>query len=111
MSIFIGIFIPVKKQHMALGRPVNKDTHYKLIVHTLGKHRYASTKVFTVGKNGKKQYTYKHWGTLEDGNRFHPGSIRRNISRRCRIVLSIQIRFTDSWHQPLQIRSTTVRHS
>ena len=56
MPIFIGIFIPVKKQHMALGRPVNKDTQYKVIVHTLGKHRYASTKVFTVGENGKKQY-------------------------------------------------------
>ena len=54
MSIFIGIFIPVKKQHMALGRPVNKDTQHKVIVHTLGKHRYASTKVFTVGENGKK---------------------------------------------------------
>ena len=74
MSIFIGTFIPVKKQHMALGRPVNKETQYKVIVHTLGKHRYASTKVFTVGENGKKQYTYKHWGTLEDGNRFHPGT-------------------------------------
>ena len=49
MSIFIGIFIHAKKQHMALGRPVNKDTQYKVIVHTLGKHRYASTKVFTVG--------------------------------------------------------------
>ena len=59
---------------MALGRPVNKDTQYKVIVHTLGKHRYASTKVFTVGENGKKQYTYKHWGTLDGGNRFHPGT-------------------------------------
>ena len=59
---------------MALGRPVNKDTQYKVIVHTLGKHRYAATKVFTVGENGKKQYTYKHWGTLDGGNRFHPGT-------------------------------------
>ena len=59
---------------MALGRPVNKDTQYKVIVHTLGTHRYAATKVFTVGENGKKQYTYKHWGTLEDGNCFHPGT-------------------------------------
>ena len=60
---------------MALGRPVNKDTQYKVIINTLGKHRYASTKVFTVGVNGKNQYTYKHWGTLEDDNRFHPGTI------------------------------------
>lgn len=59
---------------MALGRPVNKDTQYKVIVHTLGKHKYASTKVFTIGEDGKKRYTYRHWGTLEDGNRFHPGT-------------------------------------
>ena len=41
MSIFIGISIPAKKQHMALRRPVNKDTQYKVIVHTLGKHRFS----------------------------------------------------------------------
>ena len=38
------------------------------------------------------------------------GSIRRNISRRCRIALSIQLQFKDSWHQPSQIRSTIVRY-
>lgn len=59
---------------MVLGGPVNKDTQYKVIVHTLGKHRYASTKVFTVGEDGKKRYSYKHWGMFEDGNRFHPGT-------------------------------------
>ena len=59
---------------MALGRPVNKDTQNKVIVHTIGRHRYASTKVCTVGADGKKRYTYKHWGTLEDGDRFHPGT-------------------------------------
>ena len=59
---------------MALGRPVNKDTQNKVIVHTIGRHRYASTKVCTMGADGKKRYTYKHWGTLLDGDRFHPGS-------------------------------------
>lgn len=24
--------------------------------------------------DGKKHYAYKHWGTLMDGNRFHPGT-------------------------------------
>ena len=38
------------------------------------------------------------------------GSIRRNIFRRCRIALSIQLQFTDSWHQPSQTRSMIVRH-
>ena len=59
---------------MALGRPVNKDTRNKVIVHTIGDHRYASTKVYTVDADGKKHYAYKHWGTLVDGNRFHPGT-------------------------------------
>ena len=59
---------------MTLGRPVNKDTQNKIIVHTIGDHRYASTKVYTVGADGKKHYSYKHWGTLVDGDRFHPGT-------------------------------------
>lgn len=59
---------------MALGRPVNKDTQNKVIVHTIGNHRYASTKVYTVDADGKKRYAYKHWGTLVDGDRFHPGT-------------------------------------
>ena len=59
---------------MALGRPVNKDTRNKVIVHTIGNHRYASTKVYTVDADGNKHYAYKHWGTLVDGDRFHPGA-------------------------------------
>ena len=59
---------------MALGRPVNKDTQNKVIVHTIGDHRYASTKVYTVDADGKKRYAYKHWGALVGGNRFHPGT-------------------------------------
>ena len=58
---------------MALGRPVNKDTRNEVIVHTIGNHIYASTKVYVVGDDGKKRYAYKHWGTLVDGDRFHPG--------------------------------------
>lgn len=59
---------------MALGRPVNKNARNKVIVHTIGDHRYASTKVYTVDADGKKHYAYKHWGTLVDGNRFYPGT-------------------------------------
>lgn len=42
---------------MALGRPANKDTQNNVVVHTIGRHRYASTKVFTVGEDGMKRYT------------------------------------------------------
>ena len=45
-----------------------------MIVHTSGNHKYASTKIFTIGEDGKKRYSYRHWGALEDGNRFHPGT-------------------------------------
>ena len=73
---------------MALGRPINKDTQNKVIVHTIGRHRYASTKVFTVGVDGKKRYTYKHWGTLKDGDRFHPGTnyFYASVAERERLI-------------------------
>lgn len=76
---------------MALGRPANKDTQNKVIVHTIGRHRYASTKVFTVGEDGKKRYTYKHWGTLEDGDRFHPGTnyFHASVAERDRLIFPV----------------------
>ncbi|MCR5180294.1 MAG: hypothetical protein K6C30_03660, partial [Bacteroidaceae bacterium] len=36
-------------------------------------YRYAATKLFTTDESGKKTYKYKHWGTLDESNRFHPG--------------------------------------
>ena len=58
---------------MAKGRPTNADTAYKIIIHANGKYRYASTKQYTLGEDGKKTYSYKHWGTVDDKNKFHPG--------------------------------------
>ena len=76
---------------MALGRPANKDTQNKVVVHTIGRHRYASTKVFTVGEDGKKRYTSKHWGTLEDGDRFHPGTnyFYASVAERDRLIFPV----------------------
>ena len=58
---------------MAKGRPANADTAYKIIVHANGKYRYAATKQYTLGADGKKTYSYKHWGTVDDKKVFHPG--------------------------------------
>ena len=58
---------------MAKGRPANADTAYKIIVHANGKYRYASTKQYTIGEDGKKIYSYKHWGSVDDQGKFHPG--------------------------------------
>ena len=70
---------------------MNKDTQNKVIVHTVGRHRYASTKVFTVGEDGKKRYTYNHWGTLEDGDRFHPGTnyFYASVAERDRLIFPV----------------------
>lgn len=59
---------------MRTGRPVKSDTIYKMSIHRNGGHLYASTQPFTVGEDGKKRYTHKHWGTLDEDLRFHPGT-------------------------------------
>lgn len=74
MLIFIATFVAININAIRTGRPVCKDTRYKMIVHTNGGHRYASTKVRSVGDDGTVKYAYRHWGTLLDGNRFHPGA-------------------------------------
>jgi transposase len=58
---------------MGKGRPFSASTQFKMIIHKNGNHRYASTKPYTIGEDGIKRYTYKHWGTLDDQNRFIPG--------------------------------------
>ena len=59
---------------MRTGRPVKEDTIYKMSIHNNGTHKYASTQPYTVGEDGKKRYTHKHWGTLDDGLKFHPNT-------------------------------------
>jgi hypothetical protein len=59
---------------MGKGRPASAETAYKIIIHTNGVYRYASTKQFTTDESGKKVYKYKHWGRLDDSNKFHPGT-------------------------------------
>lgn len=47
--------------------------------------------MFTVGEDGKKRYTYKHWGTLEDGDRFHPGTnyFHASVAERDRLIFPV----------------------
>lgn len=78
---------------MKTGRPSKKETPYRIIVHTNGGRRYASTKVAVVGSDGKKQYRHKHWGSLDDENRFHPNTTYFNTSptERARLI------FPEGW--------------
>lgn len=43
-------------------------------IHIIGKHRYASTQPYTIGKDGKKQYCRKHWGSVDEELHFHPNA-------------------------------------
>lgn len=47
--------------------------------------------MFTVGEDWKKRYTYKHWGTLEDGDRFHPGTnyFYASVAERDRLIFPV----------------------
>lgn len=59
---------------MKTGRPAKASTIYKVSIHNNGGRKYASTQPFTVGDDGKKHYTHKHWGIVDDDMRFHPNS-------------------------------------
>ena len=59
---------------MRTGRPAKASTIYKVSIHNNGGRRYASTQPYTVDENGKKHYTHKHWGIVDDDMRFHPNS-------------------------------------
>lgn len=74
---------------MRTGRPAKKETPYKIIVHTNGGRRYASTKITIVREDGSKQSRHKHWGTVDDNNRFHPNTTYFNASpqERARLII------------------------
>ena len=73
---------------MRTGRPAKSDTIYKMQIHVNGTHRYASTQPFTIGEDGKKHYTHKHWGTLDENLRFHPNTtyLYASIEERGKLI-------------------------
>lgn len=75
MSLFMVTFVPINIVDMRTGRPAKEETPYKIIIHTNGGRRYASTKTVVVDANGKKQYRHKHWGSIDKDNVFHPNAI------------------------------------
>ena len=59
---------------MKTGRPAKANTIYKVSIHNNCGRKYASTQPFTVDENGKKHYSHKHWGIVDDNMKFHPNS-------------------------------------
>lgn len=64
----------MQRSAMAKGRPAKANSIYKVSVHVNNGRSYAVTHPYSVGEDGKRRYSYKNWGSLEDGNRFHPNS-------------------------------------
>ena len=59
---------------MAKGRPAKANSIYKVSIHKNNGRMYAVTHPYTTGEDGKRRYSYKNWGTVDDGGRFHPNS-------------------------------------
>ena len=79
MSINIVTFVTVIETIMA-GRPVKEETPYKIMIHNNGGRRYASTKINYTTEDGKKVSKHKHWGSIDESNRFHPNTTYFNAS-------------------------------
>lgn len=78
---------------MAKGRPAKADSIYRVSVHVNNGHSYAVTHPFTIGEDGERHYSYKNWGTLEEGKRFRPNSayFYASLEERRRLI------FPDDW--------------
>lgn len=83
---------------MRTGRPVKEETPYKIIIHTNGGRRYASTKIAVVDANGKKQYRHKHWGSIDRENVFHPNTTYFNASpaERAKLIFPKSLVLTEA---------------
>ena len=58
-----------------MGRHENPDTQYRVRKHVNGGYTYASTQPPYIDPNtGAKKYRHTHWGTIDEGLRFIPGS-------------------------------------
>ena len=58
-----------------MGRHANPDTRYRVKIHVTKGYTYASTQPPYFDTNtGKKKYRHIHWGTVDEGLKFIPGS-------------------------------------
>ena len=77
-----------------MARPIDPKAQYRIAIHNIGGHRYASTQPpYRDPVTGKLKHKRVHWGVLDDGNKFIPGSkyIFAPIEERSKLV------FPDDW--------------
>ena len=77
-----------------MARQVDPNSQYRIKPHKIGNYTYASTQPPTLNqKTGRKQYHYIHWGTLDENNKFIPGTpyILATPEERAKLI------FPSSW--------------
>ena len=58
-----------------MARPVDPNTPYRVALHVTKGYRYASTQPTVVDpETGKRTHHQVHWGTVDENNKFVPGS-------------------------------------
>lgn len=55
-----------------MARPVGPNSGYQMVIHKMGKYRYASTERVVTSKSGKTIPKHIHWGKIDDKMIFHP---------------------------------------
>ena len=77
-----------------MGRPLDPAAPYRISIHCIGGYRYASTQpAYQDPDTGKTKHKRIHWGTVDDSNKFIPGSkyIFAPIEERAKLV------FPEDW--------------
>ena len=77
-----------------MGRPVDPSAPYRISIHCINGYRYASTQpAYQDPETGKTKHKRIHWGTVDDSNKFIPGSkyIFASIEEREKLI------FPEEW--------------
>lgn len=63
------------KSSTIMARTVDEGTSYRMKLHKIGGYSYASTQPIVAGQaptSGRQKHRRIHWGTVDDGLKFHP---------------------------------------
>jgi len=89
-----------------MARPVDPQAQYRIKPHINGSYTYASTQPpYLDPDTGKKKYRYIHWGTVDENNKFMPGSpfFLATPEERAKLI------FPDHWDMSEAERFTGLR--
>ena len=77
-----------------MARPTDPNAQYRVSIHTISGYRYASTQpAYQDPETGKTKHKRIHWGTVDESNKFYPGSrfIFAPIEERAKLI------FPEDW--------------